>query len=150
MKVKATFIITSLLLGVASTLCAKENSIIDKLQQPKNGAVVIVNQPVEFNILLQRDTTAIEDRLTSVYRIQVFSDNMQKRAKDQAYERARIIQESDPELATYVTFNSPFWRVRVGNYISYEEAAVKLRELKKQFPEILDMRIVKDIIIEKY
>ncbi len=150
MKVKATFIITSLLLGVASTLCAKENSIIDKLQQPKNGAVVIVNQPVEFNMLLQRDTTAIEDRLTSGYRIQVFSDNMQKRAKDQAYERARIIQESDPELATYVTFNSPFWRVRVGNYISYEEAAVKLRELKKQFPEILDMRIVKDIIIEKY
>ncbi|MBQ3555037.1 MAG: SPOR domain-containing protein [Bacteroidales bacterium] len=150
MKVKATFIITSLLLAVASTLWAKENSIIDKLQQPKNGAVVIVNQPVEFNILLQRDTTAIEDRLTSGYRIQVFSDNMQKRAKDQAYERARIIQESDPELATYVTFNSPFWRVRVGNYISYEEAAVKLRELKKQFPEILDMRIVKDIIIEKY
>ncbi len=150
MKVKATFIITSLLLGVASTIWAKENSIIDKLQQPKNGAVVIVNQPVEFNMLLQRDTTAIEDRLTSGYRIQVFSDNMQKRAKDQAYERARIIQESDPELATYVTFNSPFWRVRVGNYISYEEAAVKLRELKKQFPEILDMRIVKDIIIEKY
>ncbi|MBR4119116.1 MAG: SPOR domain-containing protein [Bacteroidales bacterium] len=150
MKVKATFIITTLLLTVASTLSAKEGSIIDKLQQPQNGAVVIVNQPIEFNMLLQRDTTAIEDRLTSGYRIQVFSDNMQKRAKDQAYERARIIQESDPELATYVTFNSPFWRVRVGNFISYEEAAVKLRELKKQFPEILDMRIVKDIIIEKY
>ena len=83
MKVKATFIITTLLLIVASTLSAKEGSIIDKLQQPENGAVVIVNQPVEFNMLLQRDTTSIEDRLTSGYRIQVFSDNMQKRAKDQ-------------------------------------------------------------------
>ena len=61
-----------------------------------------------------------------------------------------MIQTSDSTLSTYVTFNSPFWRVRVGNYASYEEAAVKLYELKKLFPEIRDMRIVKDIIVEKY
>ena len=134
----------------ATTLMAKDDSIVRELEQPSNGGVVKVFQSPELASLLLRDTTALEEQMVSGYRIQVYSDNMQRRAKEMAQERAQMIQASDSTLATYVTFNSPFWRVRVGNYSSYEEAAIKLRELKKQFPAISDMRIVKDIIVEKY
>jgi hypothetical protein len=150
---KRTFsLIAILVLTLASvtTLMAKDDSIVSELEKPNNGGVVKVYQSSEFAALLQRDTTAIEEQMVSGYRIQVYSDNMQRRAKEMAQERAKMIQDSDSTLATYVTFNSPFWRVRVGNYSSYEEAAIKLRELKKQFPSISDMRIVKDIIVEKY
>ena len=133
-----------------TTLMAKDDSIVRELEQPVNGGVVKVYQSPELTSLLLRDTIAIEEQMVSGYRIQVYSDNMQRRAKEMAQERAKMIQASDSTLATYVTFNSPFWRVRVGNYTSYEEAAIKLRELKKQFPAISDMRIVKDIIVEKY
>ena len=145
-------LITTLLLMIVSvtTLLAKEGSIIRELEQPRNGGEVKVFQSPELTAMLLRDTTAIEEQMVSGYRIQVYSDNMQRRAKEMAQERAKMIQASDSTLATYVTFNSPFWRVRVGNYSSYEEAAIKLRELKKQFPTISDMRIVKDIIVEKY
>ena len=145
-------LITTLLLMIVSvtTLLAKEGSIIRELEQPRNGGEVKVFQSPELTAMLLRDTTAIEEQMVSGYRIQVYSDNMQRRAKEMAQERAKMIQDSDSTLATYVTFNSPFWRVRVGNYSSYEEAAIKLRELKKQFPSISDMRIVKDIIVEKY
>ena len=112
--------------------------------------VVKVYQSPELTTLLLRDTTAVEERMVQGYRIQIYSDNMQRRAKEMAQERAKMIQEADSTLESYVTFNSPFWRVRVGNYSSYEEAAIKLRELKKQFPTIPDMRIVKDLIVEKY
>ena len=145
-------LITTLLLMIVSvtTLLAQEGSIIRELEQPRNGGEVKVFQSPELTAMLLRDTTAIEEQMVSGYRIQVYSDNMQRRAKEMAQERAKMIQASDSTLATYVTFNSPFWRVRVGNYSSYEEAAIKLRELKKQFPTISDMRIVKDIIVEKY
>ncbi|MBR4963496.1 MAG: SPOR domain-containing protein [Muribaculaceae bacterium] len=152
MKKRAYSLISALVLMVMSvtTLMAKDDSIVRELEQPSNGGVVKVYQSPELTQMLLRDTTALEEQMVSGYRIQVYSDNMQRRAKEMAQERAKMIQSSDSTLATYVTFNSPFWRVRVGNYSSYEEAAIKLRELKKQFPSIPDMRIVKDIIVEKY
>ena len=152
MKKRAYSLISALVLMVMSvtTLMAKDDSIVRELEQPSNGGVVKVYQSPELTQMLLRDTPALEEQMVSGYRIQVYSDNMQRRAKEMAQERAKMIQSSDSTLATYVTFNSPFWRVRVGNYSSYEEAAIKLRELKKQFPSIPDMRIVKDIIVEKY
>ena len=152
MKKTAYSLISALVLMVMSvtTLMAKDDSIVRELEQPSNGGVVKVYQSPELAQMLLRDTTALEEQMVSGYRIQVYSDNMQRRAKEMAHERAKMMQDSDSTLATYVTFNSPFWRVRVGNYSSYEEAAIKLRELKKQFPSISDMRIVKDIIVEKY
>lgn len=152
MKKRAYSLISALVLMVMSvtTLMAKDDSIVRELEQPSNGGVVKVYQSPELTQMLLRDTTALEEQMVSGYRIQVYSDNMQRRAKEMAQERAKMMQDSDSTLATYVTFNSPFWRVRVGNYSSYEEAAIKLRELKKQFPSIPDMRIVKDIIVEKY
>ena len=152
MKKRAYSLISALVLMVMSvtTLMAKDDSIVRELEQPSNGGVVKVYQSPELTQMLLRDTTALEEQMVSGYRIQVYSDNMQRRAKEMAQERAKMIQSSDSTLATYVTFNSPFWRVRVGNYSSYEEAAIKLRELKKQFPSIPDMRIVKDILVEKY
>ena len=149
-KTYSLILVFVLMVLSVTTLMAKDDSIIRELEQPRNGGVVKVYQSPELTSLLRRDTTAIEEQMVSGYRIQVYSDNMQRRAKEMAQERAKMIQDSDSTLATYVTFNSPFWRVRVGNYSSYEEAAIKLRELKKQFPSISDMRIVKDIIVEKY
>ena len=149
-KTYSLILVFVLMVLSVTTLMAKDHSIVRELEQPRNGGVVKVYQSPELTSLLRRDTTAIEEQMVSGYRIQVYSDNMQRRAKEMAQERAQMIQASDSTLATYVTFNSPFWRVRVGNYSSYEEAAIKLRELKKQFPSISDMRIVKDIIVEKY
>lgn len=152
MKIGKTILLSTLVLITLSvaTVLAKDNSIVEELKQQKNGGVVNVYQSPEFTLILQRDTSALKERMISGYRIQVYSDNTQRRAKEQAQERAKMIQESDSTLSTYVTFNSPFWRVRVGNYASYEEAALKLKELKMIFPEIRDMRVVKDIIVEKY
>ena len=143
-------IVAIVLIVSATALFAKDDSIVSELERQDNGGVVKVYQSPELTTLLLRDTTAVEERMVQGYRIQIYSDNMQRRAKEMAQERAKMIQEADSTLESYVTFNSPFWRVRVGNYSSYEEAAIKLRELKKQFPTIPDMRIVKDLIVDKY
>ena len=139
-----------LIFSLSAIAAPADTSIVSKLERPQNGAVVKVHQSPELSAMLLRDTVSMDERLVTGYRIQVFSDNSQKKAKEMAQERAKTIETAYPELTAYVTFNSPFWRVRVGNFSSYEEAAIKLRELKKMYPQYHDMRIVKDNIVEKY
>jgi antitoxin (DNA-binding transcriptional repressor) of toxin-antitoxin stability system len=80
------------------------------------------------------------------YRIQIFSGNNQKQSKETAYSMERQLRELYPELDTYVTFQSPFWKLRAGNYHTSEEAHAVLRELKTAFPKWKEMFIVKDAV----
>ena len=51
-----------------------------------------------------------------------------------------------PNLDTYVSFQPPFWKLRVGNFRTSEEAHAMLRELKKIFPRWKEMFIVSDAV----
>lgn len=153
MIVKRSFVL-AVSLFLACTAYAQtavgDTSIIRELERPAGKAVVKVYQDPRLGDMLKRGSAPSQQRVVAGYRIQVFSDNSQRRAKEEAQSRAAIIEDYDGALTAYVTFNSPFWRVRVGDFSSYEEATVKLRELKSAFPSYADMRIVKDNIIEKY
>lgn len=80
------------------------------------------------------------------YRIQVFSGNNQSRSKNEALSKKAQIESAFPELEAIVTFQSPFWRLRVGNFTTREEAHVVLTEMKKKFPHFREMSIVDAVI----
>lgn len=81
------------------------------------------------------------------YKIQVFSGNEQRKSKNEAYAKKDLISSSYPELEVNVTFKSPVWRVRVGNYRTYEEAFESLKDLKQSFPTFgKEMQIVEAVI----
>ena len=44
------------------------------------------------------------------------------------------IKEKFPELTTYVTYTAPFWKLRVGDFRSHEEAYDLKRKLVEAFP----------------
>ena len=80
-----------------------------------------------------------------MYRVQLFSDNRSTTAKAEADRRAARVREIFTDVDVYVTFTSPFWRLRVGNFRSYEDANKILHELKTAFPDMAsEMRIVRD------
>lgn len=81
---------------------------------------------------------------TRGYRIQIFSGNNQRESKNEAYSKEEQIKTMFPLLDTYVTFQSPFWKLRVGNFRTSEEAHAKLRELKQAFPKWKEMFIVRE------
>lgn len=84
---------------------------------------------------------------TGGYRIQLFSGNNARTAKNQATGRATIINSQFPEYATYVTFDAPYWRLKAGDFRSYEEASAALARLKAALPEFArEMRVVRDRI----
>lgn len=81
------------------------------------------------------------------YRIQVFSDNNTRTAKTEARARARNVSARFPQYPTYVVYNSPYWRLRVGNFRTQDEANAAAHELKEAFPDYSrEIRVVKDRI----
>lgn len=83
----------------------------------------------------------------SGYRVLVFDDNNPRTARTQAEARHRQMQSEFPNLRAYVTFNSPYWRVKVGDFRTRGEAEAAMAEMRHAFPSLAAyMRIVRDKI----
>ena len=81
------------------------------------------------------------------YRIRVFSGNQQNTSKNKAYRIQSELQAKMPDMAAYVTFKTPNWRLMVGNFRTTEEANSMLRVLRKEFPAYgKDMFVVSEEI----
>ena len=124
----------------------KGETIFDKLEKPESGkGTVSVKQSEKLKMLVgSRKTGAnveIEDEKAFLraqgYRTQVFSGN----------NKEKEIKELFPEVPTYVTYNAPFWKLRVGDFLSHEEAYHMMRQLMDAFPAYAkEMYIVKEEI----
>lgn len=85
--------------------------------------------------------------VTGGYRVQIFADNNARTAKNEARAKAMAIQEQLPHLATYVTYDAPYWRLRVGDFRSETEAESAAAEIKHYFPQFSrEVRVVRDRI----
>jgi len=120
-----------------------QTSIFDAMASPEQGkGVATVRQSNEIrrlvgsktpdeNIVIDNDRKIIT---LPGYRIQVFTDNNQRSAKTEALNKERQIKELFPDVSTYVIYNAPFWRLRVGDFVTYEEAYSMLCKLVDAFP----------------
>ncbi len=81
------------------------------------------------------------------FRVLLFSGNNARTAKAEAENRAAAVGERFPEHRTYVTYDAPYWRLKVGDFRAYEDAAAALSELKAAFPSFArEMRMVRERI----
>lgn len=79
------------------------------------------------------------------YRVQVFSDNNQRTAKNEARSKSRTISSRFPQYKTYVSYTSPYWRLRVGDFRTKKEADAAADELRGAFPAYSkEIRVVHD------
>lgn len=79
------------------------------------------------------------------FRVQVFSDNNARTAKAEAQSRARNISTRFPNHRTYVVYNSPFWRLKVGDFRNHHDAQQFADEIKHAFPAYSrEVRVVRD------
>ena len=88
---------------------------------------------------------AKQNERTVGYRVQVFSDNNIRTAKAEARNKAAAVTAAMPHYRTYVTYESPFWRLRVGDLRSKADATEAADELKRTFPAFSrEIRVVRD------
>lgn len=80
------------------------------------------------------------------YRVQIYSSNQQQTAKSEALDLESKLKEQLSQTV-YVQYLPPFWKVRLGDFRTYEEAKEYKKLFVQQFPEMLgDTYIVRDKI----
>lgn len=81
------------------------------------------------------------------YRVQIYSSNKQQTAKAEALDLETRLKEKIGQ-PVYVQYQSPFWKVRLGNFRSYDEAKEYKKQFVQQYPDLMrDTYIVRDKIL---
>ncbi|MEI6554152.1 MAG: SPOR domain-containing protein [Paludibacter sp.] len=100
------------------------------------NATVQIHQDKRIESLLVNKKVAAQALIATGFRIQVFSSNIQKTAKNNAFEIEKQIQNLYPELPVYVNYTSPFWKVRVGDFRTKADAQMNRNKLIESFPNL--------------
>ena len=80
------------------------------------------------------------------FRVQIYSSNLQQTAKTEALDlEAKLKNQVSQTL--YVQYLPPFWKVRIGDFRTYDEAREYKKQFVTQFPEMMgETYIVRDKI----
>lgn len=130
---------------------SRRASIVEHIEAD-SAITVIMPEALEHRLIYEAPHATVEARhasgKTGGYRIQVFSDNNARTAKAEARTRARNVAARFPQYPTYVVYSSPYWRLRVGNFRTQDDANAAAHELKEAFPRYSrEIRVVRDRII---
>jgi hypothetical protein len=80
------------------------------------------------------------------YRVQIYSSNQQQTAKSEALELEQKLRDAVNQTI-YVQYLPPFWKVRLGDFKTYNEAKQYKKEFVEMFPQMMgDTYIVRDKI----
>lgn len=118
---------------------ASRGNIVEYMERDSHEQVSI-SQPAKLAERLDARSGSKDNGAKSVsknavgYRIQIFADNNQRTAKSEAVARERNIAARYPEMGCYLTYKAPAWRLRIGDFVTREEAVEFMNVLKKEFP----------------
>ena len=161
------FTLALIMVAAAITISAQQPDTLNIVGHITADGVNTVTQPAALMKLLKRssatsvtqshaaDESAESEKAESPgsksrvagYRVQVFSDNNSSTAKNEARAKARNISERFPEWRTYVIYNSPYWRLKVGDFRTQREADDAAEDIKRAFPSYgKEVRVVRDRI----
>ena len=97
---------------------------------------VIQDERIEKSLSDRNSVHTVKSGTGQGFRIQVFSSNVQRTAKTEAFAIEKEIRNAFPETGVYVTYTSPFWKVRVGDFKTSAEAQAFRDELTSAFPNL--------------
>ena len=135
----------------------KQGDIVKDINSSKygQGNVKIYQDEAIQNIVAMKSDSIVRNENIDLatnfikvkgFKIQVFSGNNQAQSKREAESKKVQVAREFPELEASVTSKSPFWRLRVGNFLTREEAEEVLKEMKKTFPSFREMYVVADVV----
>lgn len=114
-------------------------------QADSTSSIVIHKDPridllVKKQVQINEETTRDARRNVPGFRIQVINTN----DRNAAITAKTKVYQLYPELKSYLIYQSPYFRLRVGNFKDKDEADDYLKALSKQFPG--NVFLVRDIV----
>ncbi|HWB94357.1 MAG TPA: SPOR domain-containing protein [Puia sp.] len=112
--------------------------------QDTTGVVVTkdprIDQLVQKQIDINAATTREARRNVPGFRIQVINT----RDRNKAYDAKTKVYEQFPDWKPYLLYQAPYYKLRVGDFKTQEEAEAALQQLSKIFPS--GLYVIRDII----
>jgi hypothetical protein len=146
-----------LLIGLfAGALCAEPlaaQTIIDSLQtqtNPSDGVIRIVSDSATIALIGKPNAHGHAAYAAGTaerygFRIQVYMGGNPRLSRAEATARQNAIRTTFPELAAYLLYEAPNWRLLVGDCITREEANIVKQRLQRKFPQFgKEMYIISD------
>lgn len=100
---------------------------------------VTVHQSAGIGGALERQIESNSRKQFSGYRIRIFFDSAQD-ARDKSASVLERFKEAHPDMMGYRSYDSPNFKVTVGNFRTRTEADAALESLKKEFPSAFVVR----------
>ena len=120
-------------------------SIFESLEvrQKSGEGVIVTHQPDVIKRLvgtrINSENINIVNGKTFIttrgYRIQIYSGNNQRTSRGEATALQERIKGLFPYLESDTKFDAPFWKLHLGNFLTFEEASIMKRELLAVFPQ---------------
>ena len=107
---------------------------------------VVVHKDPRIDLLMKKQieineiTTRNSRRSAQGYRIQVISTNN----RNKALEAKTKIYQRFPELKTYLMYQSPFFKLKVGNFLDRQDAENYMQDIIQLFPT--GVYVVRDVV----
>ncbi len=101
----------------------------------QKGAVVIVEDPAVDSLVMLHQKHNAAFPVVQGYRIQLFKDSGNE-ALDKAREIMDKFKKEYPGLSVYLSFQEPYYRVRVGDFKTRLEALDKMSGIKKRYKNV--------------
>lgn len=143
---KRVSVIIALLVSLA--VCAEDSiEVVSRLNILDSMPRVEVIQDPLVASMLQATMNGKENWIEmDGYRVQIYSSNRQQTAKMEALELETKLK-TEISQTIYVLYLPPFWKVRLGDFRTYDEAKDYKKEFVQQFPQMIgDTYIVRDKI----
>jgi len=123
-----------LLLSSALRVAAQDSSRLVVHKDPR------LDQLVKKTIEINEYNTREARRFVPGFRILIINTNDRNKANEA---KARLYRNF-PEVKSYLVYQSPFYKLKAGNYLSQKEAEDALNRLQVVFPA--NLYIVRDVI----
>ncbi|MGZ5133702.1 MAG: SPOR domain-containing protein [Flavitalea sp.] len=118
---------------------------LTSIAQSDSNSVVVHKDPridllVKKQIEINEVTTRNSRRSAQGYRIQVISTNN----RTKALEAKTKIYQRFPELKTYLMYQSPFFKLKVGDFLDRQDAESYMQDIMQLFPS--GVYVVRDVV----
>jgi len=145
---KSSLVVTILFFFLSLSLAAQEGLGIQELMNDGRPGylaqrLIIVQDPAIDTLINRHILVNASKQGVDGWRIQIYRGGHRTAGEDSNKVRAKFMEDY-PNLTTYRTFDRPNWfKVKVGDFRTREEAAVVYFDILKKYPEAY---LIRDVI----